>query len=67
MAFQAVKQAMIIAPVLDMPNFLQPFVIETNASRSGLGVHTVRGDAYCFSYCFFQSPFEGSSTVEVHL
>ena len=63
MAFQAVKQAMIIAPVLDMPNFLQPFVIETNASRSGLGVHTVRGDAYCF----FQSPFEGSSTVEVHL
>nr|GEU40815.1 RNA-directed DNA polymerase, eukaryota, reverse transcriptase zinc-binding domain protein [Tanacetum cinerariifolium] len=32
------KEAMIQAPVLGLPNFNQPFIVETNASGIGLGV-----------------------------
>jgi len=36
-AFVLLKNALIQAPVLAVPNFQQPFVIETDACDSGIG------------------------------
>ncbi|KAH9782770.1 hypothetical protein KPL71_009054 [Citrus sinensis] len=36
-AFQALKKALVEAPVLHLPNFTLEFVIETNASNVGIG------------------------------
>jgi hypothetical protein len=36
-AFKAVQQALIHAPVLALPNFTEPFTLETDASGNGIG------------------------------
>ena len=36
-AFQLLKQSLISAPVLTLPNFNEPFVVETDASDYGIG------------------------------
>jgi hypothetical protein len=36
-AFQTLKQALMSTPILALPNFDKPFMIETDASDSGVG------------------------------
>lgn len=36
-AFEALKQALVSTPVLQLPNFTKPFVIQTDASEKGVG------------------------------
>ncbi|GJX87225.1 retrotransposon-related protein [Tanacetum coccineum] len=42
-AFLELKQAMVSAPMLKLPNFDEPFVVETNALGEGIGAHKWRG------------------------
>lgn len=46
-AFNALKQGLITAPILALPNFDQPFVVETDACDKGIGAAAARRAPYC--------------------
>ncbi|KAD7477187.1 hypothetical protein E3N88_00323 [Mikania micrantha] len=43
-AFLKLKQALILAPVLRLPNFSSPFVVESDASSEGVGAILIQDD-----------------------
>jgi hypothetical protein len=43
-SFQALKQVLISAPVLAMPNFALPFTVETDASDKGIRAVLLQND-----------------------
>nr|KYP71018.1 Retrovirus-related Pol polyprotein from transposon 17.6 [Cajanus cajan] len=43
-SFDALKQAMMTTPVLDLPNFSEPFTLETDASGLAMGAMLIQGN-----------------------
>lgn len=43
-AFEKLKAAMVSSPVIAMPNFSLPFILETEASGYGIGLVLIQGD-----------------------
>jgi hypothetical protein len=53
-AFDSLKYAMSSAPVLGLPNFAEPFIIETDASGSGMGAVLIQGN---HPICYYSKQF----------
>lgn len=63
--FQALKDQLISAPVLALPNFTQPFVVETDASDKGIGaVLQQNGHPLAFMSKALSPCYQGLSTYE---
>lgn len=43
LAFEHHKQVLVTAPVLTLPNFSAPFILETDACNTGIGVVLMQG------------------------
>lgn len=64
-AFQALKHQLISAPVLALPDFSQPFAIETDASGKGIGaVLQQHGHPIAFMSKALSPRYQGLSTYE---
>jgi hypothetical protein len=64
-AFQTLKQALMTTPVLAIPDFSKPFIIETDASDVGIGVVLMQGGhPLAFLSKAFGPKFRGLSTYE---
>jgi hypothetical protein len=64
-AFHTLKQALVATPVLALPNFTRPFVIETDASDSGIGAVLMQdGHPLAFLSKALGPKYRGLSTYE---
>jgi hypothetical protein len=52
-AFQSLKDALATGPILELPDFSQPFMVDCDASGSGFGVVLHQGDR---PLAFFSRP-----------
>jgi hypothetical protein len=63
-AFNVLKQSLCLAPVLKLPNFGQPFSIETDASATGVGVVLIQ-DGHPIA--FYQQGIRPQISRSIHL
>lgn len=63
--FEAIKQALITAPVLRLPDFHKQFSVETDACHNGIGAVLMQdGDPIAFLSKALGSKSQGMSTYE---
>ena len=53
-SFQSLKDALSTAPVLHLPNFSKPFIVDCDASGTGFGAVLHQGDG---TLAFYSRPF----------